>query len=165
MGDSESFIYQGLQDVSEEIETFGKTISTSVSLFVEKITEAGAQNVIYQDRIHDLIKNEISHLIKRISTIKIDLSPIMQIAADISNNNKEILSVLNTPKEDSGEAKYRELLAVLKSNDERFIELLSVLKLLTDKKPITEKRPLSFEMHHTRDNGQLISSTIIPKYQ
>lgn len=165
MGDSESFIYQGLQDVSEEIETFGKTISTSVSLFVEKITEAGSQNVIQQDKIHDLIKNEISNLIKRISTIRIDLSPIMQIAADISNNHRIILSVLNTPKEDSGEAKYRELLAVLKSNDERFIELLSVLRLLTDKKQISEKRPTSFEMHHTRDNGQLISSTIIPKYQ
>jgi hypothetical protein len=141
--DDESII-RGISDVTKELQQIGGSISTVVEnesykkyydeslaqvvkdavleVLVKFSTVEAGKNYYYNELV-ELIKNSMSEIIEKVAKTKPDMSPLIRIASEISNQNKEIINtLLSISRPDSNEQKYEGMLTlmmdVLKKNNE-----------------------------------------------
>jgi hypothetical protein len=122
--------------------TIGEILKNALEGISEKISDTESKKEYYDKAIGEILKTAFSELIKKISGIKIDFSPLVQLSADINEQNKKILdAILNAPKPETNDAKYQELIL-------KYHQLLSeLMKLMSKETPVVKidkKRTLEF---------------------
>lgn len=126
-------------------EELGNLIKATIIEAVQTFSETESKKEYYDKGIGEIIKNALGEVIKKISSIKIDLSPIMQISADITDQNERILNaILNVPKPETNDEKYQELLL---KYQELFAE---VMKKAFKETPIIKIEKKKFEFTVTK---------------
>jgi hypothetical protein len=151
MSEQDEYIVKGLSDISDELievsdaikekkyfdEDLGKTIKESLNALIEKIDSSEKDKKYFDPELANIIKESLSETLVAISKMerpKIDMTPVIKIAAEISEQNKKLIdTVEKLTKPETNDKKYQELLKlsmelIAKNNEFLKNGLLSLTK-------------------------------------
>lgn len=166
-------ILHAVGDVAEELgyihtelkrDTLAQTIKNVIESAVEKVLEKKS----YDEELGKTISAAIIEAFGKLDSLKIDVSPVMRLAAEFSGQNKSILAAIAAiPKPENNDEKYfnlvTEMMAVIKKNSE--LSEMLIDKLNNPVPPSPAREIESIKMIHFRENDRLKTSDIIPKYK
>lgn len=183
---SESII-RGISDVGEQLQGISEGVNTIANkkdenkyfdeTLAEKISEivsaavkqlmAGAEKKYFDETLGTVLSKGIMDGLSSFSTLKIDVTPIMRMAVDISNQNKSILeAIMGIPQPETNDEKYQDLLKLtltMIDKTNRFMQMYlerQSVPVIQEK----EQKPLSWEFKHKIEYNRIVSTTAIPKY-
>lgn len=94
-------------------EELGNTIKSGFLEGIQKLVEAEEKKDFYDKETTAIIKHHFGELVKKISGLKIDLSPLTEMFSEITKQNERILNlILSVPKPETNDSKYQELLSL-----------------------------------------------------
>lgn len=148
-------------------DTLAEKISEIVSAAVKQLM-AGGDKKYFDETLGEVISKAITDGMSNISKLQIDVTPVMRIAADISNQNRSILEAIRgIPKPETNDEKYNELLRMTLTMIEKTNRFMQIYLEKQSVPVIQEKeqKPASWEFKHKIEYNRIVSTTATPKYQ
>lgn len=147
-------------------DTLGDKISEIVSDAVKQLM-SGTEKKYFDETLGEVIAKAITEGLSNFSKLQIDVTPVMRIAADISNQNKSILEAIRgIPQPENNDEKYQELLRMAFGMIEKTNRFMQIY-LEKQSVPVIEekeKKPVSWEFKHKIEYNRIVSTIAIAKY-